>query len=91
MSLEALKRIGERLQADSSLYIPSPLTQPRRACVALILRWHSKRPDLIPQATAAAYPPKTIQEFFELPWVKEDDQGHAELLFMQRATRSGDR
>lgn len=91
MSIEALRRIGESLQADPGHHIPSTSTQPRRACVALILRWHNKRPDLLSQTSSAAYPPKTLQEFFKLPWVKEDDQGHAELLFMQRATRNTDR
>ncbi|KAI8332231.1 hypothetical protein BC941DRAFT_436996 [Chlamydoabsidia padenii] len=83
-SKEALKRISERLQTDSSHHIPSPITQPRRACVALILRWRSRHPDLTPPT-----PPKTFEEFFDLPWVKED--GQVDLLFMQRATRTGDR
>ncbi|CAO3590792.1 unnamed protein product [Absidia cylindrospora] len=32
-----------------------------------------------------------MQEFLEQPWVKDDTEGQPELLFMQRATRSGDR
>ncbi|KAI8084884.1 uncharacterized protein BX664DRAFT_266311, partial [Halteromyces radiatus] len=84
----ALKRIGDHLSSQSPHHIPSPPHQPRRACVALILRWYTKRPDLI--SSNKLYP-KTIQEFYELPWVKQDPKGELEILFMQRATRSGDR
>ncbi|KAI8343115.1 NUDIX hydrolase domain-like protein [Chlamydoabsidia padenii] len=83
-TVDALKKIGERLQCETPHHIPSPPTQPRRACVALILRWHTKA---IHHAVIER--PKTIQEFFRLPWVKDD--GQPELLFMQRATRTGDR
>ncbi|ORZ14652.1 hypothetical protein BCR42DRAFT_329413 [Absidia repens] len=89
--VDALRKIGERLQNDSSLRIPSPPSQPRRACVALILRWHTKRPDLVSAADSHSGKPKTIQEFLGQPWVKDDVEGQAELLFMQRATRTGDR
>jgi hypothetical protein len=88
-TVDALKKIGERLQNEVPHHIPSPPSQPRRACVALILRWHSKQTHEKPLTTVDL--PKTIDEFFQLPWVKDNVDGRPELLFMQRATRAGDR
>ncbi|KAF7727442.1 hypothetical protein EC973_007511 [Apophysomyces ossiformis] len=85
MSQEVLKALCQPLPPASTLSIASPLTAPRRACVAAVLRWRRGRTD-IPVTKA-----ETVEAFFELPWVKDDDKGEAELLFMLRATRAGDR
>lgn len=71
-----------------ALHIPSPPTQKRRAAVAAILRWKRHRTDI---PTSPDSPVRTIKEFFNQPWVREDTEGQAEILFMQRATRAGDR
>ncbi|KAG1166815.1 hypothetical protein G6F36_012795 [Rhizopus arrhizus] len=56
---------------------------PRRGAVAAILRWHG------PHEASEGHKPRSITEFFEQDWLKEG--GQAEILFMQRATRKGDR
>ncbi|KAG1144850.1 hypothetical protein G6F37_003406 [Rhizopus arrhizus] len=56
---------------------------PRRGAVAAILRWHC------PHEVSESHKPRSIKEFFEQDWIKEG--GQAEILFMQRATRKGDR
>jgi hypothetical protein len=75
------------LNQHDPLYIPSPPTQKRRAAVAAILRWKRHRTDIAIDTRKAT----TVQEFFDQPWVKQDEQGEAEILFMQRTTRVGDR
>ncbi|RCH89106.1 hypothetical protein CU098_005606 [Rhizopus stolonifer] len=67
------------------VHIPSPLEQPRRAAVVAILRWHCSR------AQPSQKVPTSIQAFFDQNWVKEDKEGYAEILFMQRTARAGDR
>ncbi|KAI9304142.1 hypothetical protein BJ944DRAFT_256436 [Cunninghamella echinulata] len=87
-SRDALKSIGIHLQTQPSHHIPSPPTQPRRACVAAILRWKTNsRENISPSINKI----KTIEDFLELPWVKGDTEGGPELLFMQRASRDSDR
>lgn len=85
LSTEALKALCQPLPGPSTQTKPLSFPAPRRACVAAILRWRRGRTD-IPVTKA-----NSIEEFFEQPWVKEDDKGEAELLFMLRATRAGDR
>ncbi|KAI7905408.1 uncharacterized protein BX663DRAFT_429353, partial [Cokeromyces recurvatus] len=70
-------------------HIPSPPYQKRRAAVAAILRWHcSHNKERMKNRVDSI---KTVKEFFEQSWVKEDKEGYAELLFMQRTSRVGDR
>ncbi|QSZ36949.1 hypothetical protein DSL72_009040 [Monilinia vaccinii-corymbosi] len=74
-------------------YVPNPPNCPRRASVALVLRIRPSRNDLPPTAPQVfPYPePPTDQRlanFFEQSWVKNGD---AELLFIKRAAREGDR
>lgn len=76
------------LSQHTHLHIPSPPTQKRRAAVAIILRWHTRKPTAIVHNNKKV---TSLQGFFEQPWVKEDKSGHAEILFMQRAARVGDR
>ncbi|CAO3631252.1 unnamed protein product [Cunninghamella echinulata] len=59
-SKDALKSIGKHLQTQPSHHIPSPPAQPRRACVAAILRWKTKRPENISSTTNKI---KTIEDF----------------------------
>ncbi|KAI8888249.1 hypothetical protein K501DRAFT_291796 [Backusella circina FSU 941] len=70
--------------AFNGKHIPSPSEQPRRGAVAAILRWRTSY-------TVVENKAKTIEEFFQQDWVINDPKGQAEILFMQRATRVGDR
>ncbi|CAO3680406.1 unnamed protein product [Umbelopsis ramanniana] len=84
---DTLRTLLENLEAFKPTIIPSPKHQPRRACVSIIIRWngheHSYK-DKEPMAT-------TWRQFLDKPWVKNNKNGGPELLFMQRATRTGDR
>lgn len=73
------------INQHESLHVPSPPSQQRRAGVAAILRWkpnskveHDSKNNIT-----------TVEEFFQQSWVNQD--GEAEILFMQRAKRAGDR
>lgn len=67
-----------------ALHIPSPSYQKRRAAVAIILRYRRGSHGQTDMSHAT-----NIQEFFNQ--VKQDPSGEPEILFMQRATRVGDR
>lgn len=75
------------LNQHSSIHIPSPPIQKRRAAVAAILRWRRHRTDIAVTNERIT----TIAEFFNQDWIRQDEQGEAEILFMQRTTRVGDR
>ncbi|KAI8145605.1 NUDIX hydrolase domain-like protein [Fennellomyces sp. T-0311] len=79
--MQALRTLCQQLQQYRSLHIDSPPEQPRRACVAAILRCRPSQP-------VNAAPASTINEFLEQPWVQESEP---ELLFILRATRASDR
>ncbi|KAI8365951.1 NUDIX hydrolase domain-like protein, partial [Radiomyces spectabilis] len=81
-----LKTLCERLDTYEPLHIQSPPSNPRRACVAIIVRWRRRDVNLPTDALAT-----TVDEFLAQPWVKDDKDGEAEVLFMQRATRVTDR
>ncbi|KAI9483613.1 MAG: NUDIX hydrolase domain-like protein [Benjaminiella poitrasii] len=85
---ETFKNLCLNLNRHDHLHIPSPSYQKRRAAVAAILRWHSHDRQMTNVDYASI---KTIEDFFEQSWVKKDKEGYAELLFMQRASRIGDR
>lgn len=77
------RSLCDNLNHHDSLHIPSPPHQKRRAAVAAILRWRPRRHE------GPSHKVTSLEEFFQQPWV--DEQGEAEILFMQRATRDGDR
>ncbi|KAH6917434.1 hypothetical protein BKA70DRAFT_1178315 [Coprinopsis sp. MPI-PUGE-AT-0042] len=75
-----LARALQRVRSTPPRIIASPPTQPRRAAVALIIRVvPSPR---LPLPSTPATPP-TLNEFFELPWVNDQD-AQAEILFLHR-------
>jgi hypothetical protein len=84
----AFRDLCLNLSQHTHLHIPSPPTQKRRAAVAAILRWHSQDRSISLHQNKEI---TSLEEFFEQPWVKQDKHGHAEILFMQRASRVGDR
>ncbi|KAI8643385.1 NUDIX hydrolase domain-like protein [Parasitella parasitica] len=77
------KSLCYNLNAYEHHHIASPPYQKRRAAVAAILRCHTANPSSI-----SYYKATNLDEFFEQEWVKH---GKAEILFMQRASRAGDR
>ncbi|KAL7330333.1 hypothetical protein PS15p_205297 [Mucor circinelloides] len=77
------KNLCHNLNAYQHLHIPSPSYQKRRAAVAAIIRCHTVSPPSIFRDQVT-----NLDEFFEQDWVKH---GQAEILFMQRASRAGDR
>ncbi|CAO3688855.1 unnamed protein product [Rhizopus microsporus] len=83
-NVNVLKKLCFTLSQREPYRIPSPSDQPRRGVVAAILRWHCPKKK-IPREFQK---PRTLEEFFDRSWVQE---GEAEILFMQRATRKGDR
>lgn len=82
----AFRSLSDNLNRHDSLHIPSPPYQKRRAAVAAIVRW---RPYHHHDKKSHGNKATSLEEFFQQPWVNE--QGEAEILFMQRATRDGDR
>jgi hypothetical protein len=82
----AFRNLCLNLNQHTHLHIPSPPTQKRRAAVAAILRWHTTQDQCLQNNKVSS-----LEEFFEQSWVKEDKHGRAEILFMQRASRVGDR
>lgn len=76
------KKLCLALSQQEPYRVPTVGT-PRRGAVAAILRWHG------PHEVSEGHKPRSVKEFFEQDWLKEG--GQAEILFMQRATRKGDR
>jgi len=85
---ETLWALLENLEAFKPNIIPSPKSQRRRACVSLIIRWKGSESAQEGKDDSLA---TSWREFLDKSWVKDDKDGGAELLFMQRATRAGDR
>lgn len=75
------ERLCYNIAQHEAHHIPSPAHQKRRAAVAAIVRWHNKE-------TKESTPVNSLDDFFKQDWLKK---GEAQLLFMQRATRVGDR
>ncbi|ORZ01523.1 NUDIX hydrolase domain-like protein [Syncephalastrum racemosum] len=82
MVLQAFRTLCQRLQQHHPLQLESPPHQSRRACVAAILRCRVDDP--VPNQTIA----RNVDDFLAQPWVQNSEP---ELLFIQRATREGDR
>ncbi|KAI9287268.1 hypothetical protein BC943DRAFT_266123, partial [Umbelopsis sp. AD052] len=59
----------------------------RRACVSIIIRWKGHEHNYKDKEAMAT----SWRQFLDKPWVKNNKSGGPELLFMQRATRTGDR
>ncbi|KAI8973509.1 NUDIX hydrolase domain-like protein [Mycotypha africana] len=68
-----------------------PAKEVRTACVAVIIRWKTAhaRNDTQPRHQQNKSHDFQLDEFFDLPWIKQG-QGQAEMLFIQRASQSGD-
>ncbi|KAL7276044.1 hypothetical protein RUND412_000988 [Rhizina undulata] len=88
--IQPLKRALIKFRDRPSPSIPSPAATPKRASVALVIRIQP-HPSYLPRGgleKSTNGPPKTIEEFFSLPWVQ---YGDPECLFIKRAARKGDR
>ncbi|GAA5798612.1 hypothetical protein HPULCUR_004017 [Helicostylum pulchrum] len=88
-NITVFESLCSNLNRHEALHIPSPPHQKRRAAVAAILRWRRHRTDI--EAVRGDKKVTSLKEFFEQDWVKQDPLGEAEILFMQRTTRVGDR
>ncbi|KAI7890614.1 uncharacterized protein EV154DRAFT_421854, partial [Mucor mucedo] len=77
------KKLCFNLNQHDALHIPSPAQQKRRAAVAAIVRW--KTPQVCKTSAASV---RTLDEFFQQDWVRD---GEAEILYMKRTSRKGDR
>ncbi|KAI8090535.1 NUDIX hydrolase domain-like protein [Thamnidium elegans] len=86
-NITVFESLCTNLNRHEALHIPSPPYQKRRAAVAAILRWRRHRTDIEVGGNEVT----NLKDFFEQDWVKQDPLGEAEILFMQRATRVGDR
>ncbi|KAI8370035.1 hypothetical protein EDC96DRAFT_552436 [Choanephora cucurbitarum] len=83
-NFKTFRDLVTNLSQHQPIHIPSPPKQKRRGAVAAILRWHC------PSHIVSNEKIETIHDFFEQPWVNQND-GYAEILFMQRTARQGDR
>ncbi|KAF9243895.1 hypothetical protein BU15DRAFT_86321 [Melanogaster broomeanus] len=75
-----LSRALHRIRTTPPRIISSPATQPRRAAVAIVIR-------VVPSPTTPPVPSDaplpTLDQFFELDWVK-DPAARPEILFLRR-------
>ena len=81
------------LQSHKYPYVPNPPSCTKRASVALIVRVRPATPtseDFNPKVCGAAVgvSEKRLENFFAQQWVQ---QGEPEVLFIKRASRTGDR
>ncbi|OBZ88024.1 Uncharacterized protein C14C4.10c [Choanephora cucurbitarum] len=83
-NFKTFRDLVTNLSQHQPIHIPSPPKQKRRGAVAAILRWHC------PSRIVSNEKIETIHDFLEQPWVNQSD-GYAEILFMQRTARPGDR
>ncbi|KAG2211721.1 hypothetical protein INT47_008818 [Mucor saturninus] len=81
--LAVFKKLCFNLNQHDALHIPSPAQQKRRAAVAAIVRW--KTPQVCKTSAVSV---RTLDEFFQQDWVCD---GEAEILYMKRTSRKGDR
>ncbi|KAI4801274.1 hypothetical protein E4T44_11636 [Aureobasidium sp. EXF-8845] len=84
-SIEQLHTTLGWLKNNPCPYVAGPESTKKRASVALILRI---QPSYAHQPDKAAVPADSIDSFFAQEWVKH---GQAEVLFIKRAARKGDR
>jgi 8-oxo-dGTP pyrophosphatase MutT (NUDIX family) len=84
-SIEQLHTTLGWLKNNPCPYVAGPESTKKRASVALIIRI---QPSYAHQPDKAAVPAGSIDSFFAQEWVKH---GQAEVLFIKRAARKGDR
>jgi 8-oxo-dGTP pyrophosphatase MutT (NUDIX family) len=84
-SIEHLHNTLTWLKNNPCPYVAGPESTKKRASVALIIRIH---PSYAHQPDKTAVPTDSIDSFFAQEWVKH---GQAEVLFIKRAARKGDR
>jgi 8-oxo-dGTP pyrophosphatase MutT (NUDIX family) len=84
-SIEHLHNTLTWLKNNPCPYVAGPESTKKRASVALIIRIH---PSYVHQPDKAAVSADSIDSFFAQEWVKH---GQAEVLFIKRAARKGDR
>ena len=77
------KSLCNNLIEHDALHIPA-IDDTRRAAVAAIIRWH--KPDHVKAEKQKII---SVEAFFQQQWLYEG--GRAEILFMQRTKRAGDR
>ena len=88
-----LKTILQQIHEEDCPHVPNPPETKKRAAVALIIRVRPTYPHQAiynrSQCSSAALPFKEcLDAFFSQEWVQ---QGDAEVLFIKRAARIGDR
>jgi 8-oxo-dGTP pyrophosphatase MutT (NUDIX family) len=92
----SLSECIESIQRNPYPHVPNPPDCQKRASVALILRVRPDYADAVALAALpsdqdggeAEFPLKTLVDFFAQSWVQKGD---AEILFIKRAGRVGDR
>lgn len=88
-----LKGVLQFLQNNKYPHVPNPSPCKKRASVALIVRVRPPAPDSMIYnsnscGATAATSEQRLETFFNQQWVQ---QGEPEILFIKRATRTGDR
>ena len=88
-----LKAVLQFLQSNEYPHVPNPLPCKKRASVALIIRIRPSAPasafyDSNTCGATVATSKKRLENFFAQQWVQ---QGEPEVLFIKRASRTGDR
>lgn len=92
--LKPLQELLTHLSENPYPQVPTPENCKKRASVAAIIRVRPAFKPVPPtngsviDVSESPSPPSTIEEFFSQDWVQEGD---AELLFIKRAGRAGDR
>lgn len=88
-----LKGVLQFLNANPSVHVPNPVDCKKRASVALIIRvkpafQHKAEYDSEKLKSSSRSFTECIDDFFDQGWVQKGDP---EVLFIKRASRSGDR
>ncbi|KAG8968740.1 hypothetical protein FRC03_006195 [Tulasnella sp. 419] len=82
LQLRYLHRALERINRTPPRLIASPITQPRRAAVAVILQIIPPPNYVLPDSQEYVLP-KDLDELFNMDWVKQEETT-AEILFIKR-------
>ena len=88
-----LRKVLQFLNANPSVHVPNPIGCSKRASVALIIRikpafQHKAEYDSGQLKSSSTSFKECIDGFFDQDWVQ---RGEPEVLFIKRASRSGDR